>query len=88
MSEPLAICELMCRITDADAVRKESVIAWAGALAVFRSRRWDEAITFFDAYEKAYGKDGPCQFYIEQCRMYNTHPPADFWDGVVNMTST
>ena len=87
MSEPLEICELMCRMTEADVIRKESVTAWAGALAVYCSRRWDEAITFFEAFETAYGKDGPCRFYIEQCRQYKTNPPPDSWDGVVRLAN-
>jgi adenylate cyclase len=85
LRRPIAVCELICRMADADAVRKESVTAWAGALAVYRSRRWDEAIAFFEAFERAYGKDGPCRFYIERCRQYKTNPPPESWDGLVQI---
>jgi len=63
------------------------VTVWAGALVIYRSRRWDEAMTFFEAFETTYGKDGPCQFYTEQCRRYTTNPPPESWDGVVHLTT-
>jgi hypothetical protein len=29
--------------------------------------------------------DGPSSFYMRLCEQYKNHPPAETWDGVVNM---
>jgi class 3 adenylate cyclase len=60
---------------------------YEGALALFRLRRWGEAI---EGFQKALGirpGDKPCQIYIERSKVFQLMPPPADWEGVFDLTS-
>ena len=85
-SKPVTIHELICREHEIDSDKLKAIQTFSFALDGFRTQRWDEAISGFETYVKAYGDDGPCRFYLDLCKRYQLNPPAADWEGVVTMT--
>lgn len=55
---------------------------FAGGIELYRSRRFADAATLFDAIAKAAPDDTPCKIYLERCSRFMAAPPPDNWDGV------
>ncbi len=58
---------------------------YTAGLALYKSRKWKEAIARFKEALKVDPHDGPSQLYLERCEQYLEHPPEDDWDGVFVM---
>jgi tetratricopeptide (TPR) repeat protein len=56
-------------------------------LALYKQKKWNEALARFRKAQEIKSDDGPTKLYIERCEHFmETPPPAD-WDGVFTMTS-
>ena len=55
-------------------------------LAHYRGRRFEEAITSFEAALKEKPDDGPSLMYIERCRHFIEEPPEPGWTGAWHAT--
>ncbi|MCP4350153.1 MAG: response regulator [Desulfobacterales bacterium] len=56
-------------------------------LACYRSREWKKGIKHFTRALNLNKNDTVSQLYIERCRYFLLHPPADDWDNVWIMKS-
>jgi len=56
-------------------------------LECYRGRRWDAAITAFEAVLRLNPNDKASAVYVDRCRHLAAHPPADTWNGVWIMES-
>lgn len=56
-------------------------------LELYKQRKWDEAIGFFQKALEIFPKDGPSGLYLERCMKYKENPPPEDWDGVFVMTT-
>jgi len=83
-ADPLAVYELLCRKGELDGTLREMLEMYYRALALYKERRWDEAIAAFGEV-LSLGKDGPSQTYLERCKAFRVNPPAEDWDGVYNV---
>lgn len=54
------------------------------ALGHFQAGKWAQAIELFENYLERQSKDGPCRYYLEQCKTHLTHPPEK-WDGIIRL---
>jgi adenylate cyclase len=54
-------------------------------VALYRDKRWDEAIEQFTRIEMEYGKDFVAALYIDRCKTYKKSPPPPHWDGIFIM---
>lgn len=68
--------------TDQD---KQLLETYNGALALYKQRRWTEALSGFQKALQIHPGDGPSKLYIERCETYIKTPPGDDWDGVFVM---
>ncbi len=84
-TKPIVVHELICRLSDADGKRKSACGTFAGALAAFRKKSWDEAREGFLRTVETLGADPPSRFYIDLCDRYGQDPPGEPWDGAVRM---
>lgn len=55
---------------------------YRSAKADYRARRWQDALTGFEAALVARPNDGPSKVYLNRCRYYLEQPPPDDWDGI------
>ena len=56
--------------------------SFAEAYAVWRERRWPEALSMFEALLMERPDDRPSALYVERCRDFVQAPPPDDWDGI------
>jgi class 3 adenylate cyclase len=61
--------------------------AYAGALAAFKDRRWEEAIREFQRALELRPGDTPSETYVERARGFRVTPPPADWEGVFDLTS-
>ncbi|MGH9861786.1 MAG: adenylate/guanylate cyclase domain-containing protein, partial [Candidatus Acidiferrales bacterium] len=54
-------------------------------LKAYRGQQWDAALEIFDAISEKYPSDGPARLFAERCRLYQSAPPGEDWDGVYVM---
>jgi len=83
-ADPVVVYELLCRKGELDGDIAEMLERYYRALALYKERRWDEAISAFGEVLSLFPKDGPSQTYLQRCEEYKVNPPAD-WDGVYNV---
>ncbi|HEX9849704.1 adenylate/guanylate cyclase domain-containing protein [Candidatus Deferrimicrobium sp.] len=81
----IRVHELICRLVEADEKQKAGCAMFAAALAAFRKKSWEEAAEKFRGCMESLPGDEPSTFYVRLCEQHKNHPPAETWDGVVNM---
>ena len=81
-AEPIIVYELLDG-NGADDKQKQSCEIFAGALAAFRRRSWDESEEKFKQLIQISPTDGPARFYLNMCAQNKAKPPDDDWDGVI-----
>ena len=59
--------------------------AFDDGLMQYRSQKFDEAIKHFKVGLEIMPKDGPCQAYIDRCKIFKEDPPGKDWDGVFRL---
>jgi len=67
--------------------QKKCLDLYNEGLALYKQRKWQEAIARFEEGLKAVPADGPSKLYIERCNQYIKNPPGADWDGVFVMTT-
>jgi adenylate cyclase len=60
---------------------------FAGALALFRGRRFGAALDAFETLAERFPEDGPTAVYLDRCRKHAILPPPLDWDGVYQLAS-
>ncbi len=56
-------------------------------LKLYRERKWEEAIAYFNQAIKLDPQCGVASIYTERSQLYQLNPPSDNWNGVFVMTS-
>ncbi|MFC1684529.1 CHASE2 domain-containing protein [Pseudomonadota bacterium] len=54
-------------------------------VGLFNQRKWDEAFSLFSKLSQTYPQDGPVRYYLQLCDSYRHRPPAEEWDGVIEL---
>lgn len=84
-SQPMAIHEILGRLSECETALVQSSETFANALHAFRQQQWKEAERMFQTCITMFGDDGPSRYYLGLCHHYrNTPPPAD-WTGVIRI---
>ncbi|MFP5518358.1 MAG: CHASE2 domain-containing protein [Bdellovibrionia bacterium] len=74
------ICEGECRTEMAQALGH-----YNQGLKLYKNKKFDEAITFFEKAIQTLGQDPVSELYIERCQELRSMPLDDNWDGVFVM---
>ncbi|MDA0744908.1 MAG: CHASE2 domain-containing protein [bacterium] len=80
--EPVRVYEILGRKGQVDPEKQEVADFYAEGLAMYKARKWDDAISFFEAGLKVSPEDGPCQIFLQRCLDYKQDPPSEEWDAV------
>lgn len=67
--------------------QQELIARYDQAMALYRERRWDEAIDAFQAVFEVAPGDGPSELLIARCRACREEPPPEGWGGEFAMTT-
>jgi adenylate cyclase len=87
-TRPITVYELIAlKGGKADPRRDNFLKAYREGFALYRERKWDEAIAAFNRALAESPDDGPCRLYIERSEVYRATPPPEDWDGVFIMKS-
>jgi class 3 adenylate cyclase len=70
-----------------DEVTREYLQGWADAHALFKQRRWAQALVAFSALAIERPQDRVAKRYVQRCKDFVTHPPSVDWDGVQSFES-
>jgi len=87
-TQPVAIHEILdyhSEETFPDII--EALSSFRNGLALYRQKRWNEAIKEFEAVLACQPNDKPSKLYIERCRHFMEAPPPEEWNGVWVMDS-
>jgi adenylate cyclase len=85
--EPVGIYELLAAAGEPLPFDEAALAEYEAALALFRGRRWAEALEGFRRALARRPGDGPSHFYAERARSFLAAPPPEEWDGVFDLTS-
>ena len=61
--------------------------AYAAALALFRNRKWSEAVAAFEKALAIRPGDRPSEVYVERAQAFLVSPPPPDWEGVFELSS-
>lgn len=78
---PVTVSELLGMALELP-TEAERVGRFAEALALYKGRRFAEALVAFEALSQERPDDGLTQRYVARCRHYTATPPPEGWDGV------
>jgi adenylate cyclase len=84
--QPVRVYELL-GLADSDVPEKKKrcVEVYLRGLALYREKRWDEAIAVLKQALEIGPDDGPSKTYIGRCEDFKVLPPPEPWDGVFVM---
>jgi adenylate cyclase len=86
IEKPVRLYEVLELAADAPPALIEQVRLFHDALALYERRDWKAAQTAVGAALDFAPDDQPAKLYHERCGEYLVKPPADDWDGVVNLS--
>ncbi len=84
--EPVAIFQPLVLQPEANAEQLQVVRAYAGALSLYRARRWHEAAAAFGSLSSGPAA-GPSTLFLQRITHFTQQPPAPDWDGVFEFRS-
>jgi adenylate cyclase len=85
--QAVIIYELLSLKGAVPAEKQEILDLYEEGLALYKDRKWDEAIVIFGRIFELDPDDGPSLTYLERCLDYRIHPPGPEWSGVHVMRS-
>jgi len=80
-SVPQTIFEVMGRSGELTAAHESLRSHYAGGLAAYRARRFDEARAAFNVALEAVPGDGPSRAMLTRITQFEANPPGEGWDG-------
>jgi adenylate cyclase len=87
-TEPVKVFELLglanMQMTENE---KQALELYHEGLKLYRERKWDEAIAYFNQAHQLDPKCHVAQIYAERAGLYQLNPPPDDWNGVFVMTT-
>jgi adenylate cyclase len=81
-AEPLTCYEVLARAGALDPAAEGRLSRYHEAIALYRARRWDEALRLLDELGVETPADGPIALYRRRARALLADPPPADWDGV------
>ncbi len=84
-TQAVRLFELVGRASVQLASVQVPMAAFAEALTLFRERQWEIAYERFAAMLQQTPDDGPARLYLKLCEQYRREPPAESWDGVIDL---
>ncbi|MCX5910179.1 MAG: adenylate/guanylate cyclase domain-containing protein [Deltaproteobacteria bacterium] len=85
--QPVRIFELLAVQNKAAAEQTALAQQFQSALAEYRKRNWDGALTILQSILVNHPGDGPARVYVERCQTLKENPPPPDWDGVYTLTT-
>ncbi|MCX5834348.1 MAG: adenylate/guanylate cyclase domain-containing protein, partial [Deltaproteobacteria bacterium] len=83
----LKVYELMEGIETVEEKKSRVAELTAAALEAYLSRRWDEAIGYYEKVLQLDAEDQAARLMLERCRQYQEDPPPGDWTGIYHMES-
>ncbi|MBI5246625.1 MAG: adenylate/guanylate cyclase domain-containing protein [Elusimicrobia bacterium] len=83
---PVPVYEPLAEKGKLDAGWTKAMPVWEKAITAFYAKKYDDALSGFEAFAKLMPGDGPGELYLSQSRDYAALPPDD-WDQVFNLTA-
>ncbi|MBV9079482.1 MAG: adenylate/guanylate cyclase domain-containing protein [Elusimicrobia bacterium] len=80
--EPRKVFEVLCAKGEMSEELSEGRKRFHTALALYRQKRFDEAIDTFQSVFDYLPNDHVTRVYLERARAFTSHPPPPAWDGV------
>jgi len=84
--EPVGVWHIAGRGEQADGKLKDAFAAFAEAMSLLAGRSFAEAARLFEDVRKMLPDDGPTKIFLDLSRNYQANPPADDWDGSLELT--
>ena len=81
-AEPLTCYEVLARAGALDPAAERRLVRYHEAIALYRARRWEEALRLLDELGAESPADGPVALYRRRARALLADPPPADWDGV------
>jgi adenylate cyclase len=86
IEQPVRLYEVLELASDAPPLLISRIELFHNALALYERRDWKAAQAAFQAALDLAPDDNPAKLYHKRCGEYLIKPPADDWDGVVNLS--
>jgi adenylate cyclase len=86
-TQAILIYELLGKKNALSPEKKQAYKQFVEGVALYRGRKFTEALDCFEDVRRVLPEDGPTFIYIKRCRHFLEAPPPPDWDGVHTMTS-
>jgi len=84
--QPIRVYEIF----DHDAIplrtqKTKSRAALDKGIALYKKRKWDQALGIFEPAHRAFKRDRVLSIYVDRCRQYSREGVPENWDGSVKL---
>lgn len=86
-TQAIPIYELLAKKNALPPEEKKAYQLFAEGVALYRGRKFSDALDRFEEVLRGLPEDGPTFVYIKRCQRFLEMPPPVDWDGVHTMTS-
>lgn len=86
-TNPVRIYELISEKGKLDDKRMEILEKFQTGINLYRGRRWNEAVGYFQRILDLDPNDKPSQEYLKRCKELENSPPPPDWEGVFELRS-
>lgn len=80
-NQPVRIFELL----NPSGISEEFLSYYNNGMSLFRTRKWNDALTRFRQALKVNSSDKPSQIHCERCMNYLSTPPPEEWNGAYSL---
>jgi len=84
---PIRIYELLGEQGSLDEKGREFFFLFREGLQFYRTQQWDFAMRQFENLLNVSPNDGPCNTYLERCKLLSIQQLPKDWDGVFTLSS-
>jgi adenylate cyclase len=84
-AQPIRVYELLSRADEAADLQRAACTIFAEGLCAFKERAWPRAKEKFQQSADLLGGDRLSVFYLKLFDRYQSHPPKEPWEGVVEL---
>jgi len=84
-SKEIHLFELLGSSHDCAEANAHLLAEYEQAFSAFKCRQWEEASCRFDRIVQKHPEDGPSFFYLDLCNKHKHSPPAEEWEGIIEL---
>ena len=84
-AQTVPVYEVVCRKGELSDEQRDYIERFEAGITLYQERKWDDCIVHFTRMLTRHAGDAGASRYIAACQEFKTFPPADDWNGALEL---